>query len=98
MKGNEEEWTLEDLLRFGREMEQSPERIFELASSYLKVRDRNGAESALVANRVQRAFEHHRGRQNIVLKARQMGISTWIAARFFLKTVPGAKALCFGAG
>lgn len=93
MKGNEEEWTLEDLLRFGREMEQSPERIFELASSYLKVRDRNGAESALVANRVQRVFEHHRGRHNIVLKARQMGISTWIAARFFLKTITARGVL-----
>jgi len=36
---------------------------------------------------VQRAFERECGRQNIVLKARQMGITTWVAGRFFLKTI-----------
>src|SRR6185437_9904698 len=37
--------------------------------------------------RAQQAYEERRGRQNIILKARQMGISTWIAGRFFLKTI-----------
>ena len=34
-------------------------------------------------------------RQNIVLKARQMGLTTWAAARFFLKTItqPGTLTL-----
>ena len=41
----------------------------------------------LEANAAQQAYEERRGRQNIVLKARQMGISTWIAGRFFLKTI-----------
>jgi hypothetical protein len=35
------------------------------------------------------------GRRNIVLKARQMGLTTWAAARFFLKTItqPGTLTL-----
>jgi len=35
------------------------------------------------------------GEQNIVLKARQMGLTTWVAARFFLKTItrPGTLTL-----
>ncbi|GGG65972.1 terminase [Edaphobacter dinghuensis] len=51
------------------------------------MRDREGIEQPLIANKVQRQFEERRGQRNIVLKARQMGISTWIAARFFLKTI-----------
>jgi len=58
-----------------------------LAESLLKVRDREGVERPLIANRVQEAFEAKRGRQNIVLKARQMGMTTWVAGLFFLKTV-----------
>ncbi|MGA7156017.1 MAG: terminase [Acidobacteriaceae bacterium] len=40
-------------------------------------------------------FEEKRGRQNIVLKARQMGMTTWVAARFFLRTItrPGTMTL-----
>ena len=36
-----------------------------------------------------------RGKRNIVLKARQMGLTTWAAARFFLKTItrPGTLTL-----
>lgn len=58
-----------------------------LAETLLKVRDRRGQCVPLVPNRVQREFERRRGRRNIVLKARQMGISTWVAGRFFLKTI-----------
>ena len=45
--------------------------------------------------RLQRAFERRRGERNIVLKARQMGLTTWAAARFFLKTItqPGTLTL-----
>ncbi len=53
----------------------------------LRVRDREGAERFLRANPAQVAFEQHRGQRNIILKARQMGVTTWIAGRFFLKTV-----------
>jgi hypothetical protein len=49
----------------------------------------------LVANAAQRSFEAHRERQNIVLKARQMGMTTWVAARYFLRTItkPGTLTL-----
>ena len=53
----------------------------------LRVRDREGAERFLRANPAQLAFEQHRGRRNIILKARQMGVTTWVAGRFFLKTI-----------
>jgi len=54
---------------------------------YLKIRDKRGALVRLKANAAQRAFEHAATRQNIVLKARQVGITTWVAARFFLATI-----------
>ena len=64
-----------------------------LASGLLEVRDRRGGRRALNANRAQRLFEASRGERNIVLKARQMGISTWIAGRFFLKTITAPGVL-----
>jgi hypothetical protein len=66
-----------------------------LAEKLLVVRTREGWTSQLKANPVQRAFERRRGEQNIVLKARQMGLTTWVAARFFLKTItqPGTLTL-----
>ena len=83
----EEQIKVDDLLEHGRAIERDPLKIFDLANDLLKVRDRTGLEKPLCANRVQRAFEQRRGRQNIVLKARQMGMTTWVAARFFLKTI-----------
>jgi hypothetical protein len=66
-----------------------------LAAALLKVRTRTGASAPLIPNRAQREFERRRGRSNIVLKARQMGISTWVAGRFFLKTItqPGTLTM-----
>jgi len=58
-----------------------------LAASLLKVRDKRGRLVELKTNRAQREFELKCGSKNIVLKARQMGISTWVAARFFLSTI-----------
>ncbi len=71
----------------GRLMEARPETLRAAAAGLLRVRDREGVERPLQANAVQRAFERECGRQNIVLKARQMGITTWVAGRFFLKTI-----------
>jgi hypothetical protein len=67
----------------------------ELAERLLVVRTRDGRPGKLKANKVQRAFEYQRGQRNIVLKARQMGLTTWVAARFFLKTItqPGTLTL-----
>ncbi len=66
-----------------------------LAEALLKVRARSRAIVPLVPNRVQREFERRRGQSNIVLKARQMGMSTWVAGRFFLKTItqPGTLSV-----
>ncbi len=86
-------WDATELVRFGRWMEKHPSRLRHAARKWLKVRDRDGVERLLRANPVQRAFELGRGRQNIVLKARQMGITTWVAGRFFLKTITGRGVL-----
>ncbi len=66
-----------------------------LAGKLLLVRTREGWTAPLRPNEVQRAFERRRGERNIVLKARQMGFTTWAAARFFLKTItrPGTLTL-----
>jgi hypothetical protein len=78
---------VEELLGLGRWIETKPADLIRVAERWLRVRDREGVERPLRANAVQRAFEQGRGRQNIVLKARQMGITTWVAGRFFLKTI-----------
>ena len=70
-----------------------------LAERLLLVRTREGVSAPLKANAAQRAFERRRGRRNIVLKARQLGMTTWAAGRFFLKTItqPGTLTLAGGA-
>jgi hypothetical protein len=66
-----------------------------IAEELLVVRSRSGRPEKLRANTVQREFEKNRGQRNIVLKARQLGMTTWVAARFFLKTItnPGTLTL-----
>jgi len=66
-----------------------------LMGNLLKVRARSGRIAPLLANAAQQQFEQCRGRRNIVLKARQMGMTTWAAARFFLRTIthPGSLTL-----
>lgn len=61
-------------------------RVIKIAEM-LKIRDKQGELLRLEPNRAQQEFERGVARQNIVLKARQVGISTWIAARFFLATI-----------
>jgi hypothetical protein len=78
---------LEMLFRLGVNMQEKPCVTAQIAEKWLKVRDRQGRIRPLVANEAQRAFEAQRGRQNIVLKARQMGMTTWVAGRFFLRTI-----------
>lgn len=69
--------------------------LMALARTWLRVRTKEGKTEPLVANRVQRLFEERRGERNIVLKARQLGLTTWTAARLFLKTItrPGTLTL-----
>ena len=103
-----EEWVFEpetlsgeELVRFGQLLDKRPAElhgrnvVMELAEHLLYVRTRTGLTRSLCANDVQQAFEARRGRRNIILKARQMGLTTWAAARFFLKTItrPGTLTL-----
>ncbi len=96
-----EKWDREELVRWGKILDQRPKTLcgrtagMALAEKLLVVRTRAGRPRKLQANTVQRAFEMHRGELNIVLKARQMGLTTWVAARFFLKTItqPGTLTL-----
>jgi hypothetical protein len=76
-------------------MDRRPDFFIEAAEQMLRIRTRDGEIRRLVANPAQRAFEERYGRQNIVLKARQMGITTWVAARFFVRTItrPGTMTL-----
>lgn len=103
-----EEWLLrpeeldrEELEQFGRILDTRPESLrgqtvgTALAEQLLWVRTREGGTAPLKANAAQQSFERRRGKRNIVLKARQMGLTTWAAARFFLKTItqPGTLTL-----
>lgn len=90
-----------ELEYFGRILDQRPTSLhgqtvgMALAEKLLVVRSRTGKPSKLKANTVQEEFESLRGERNIVLKARQLGMTTWVAARFFLKTItqPGTLTL-----
>lgn len=66
-----------------------------LAWAILKIRDKQGVAVRLAPNRAQRQFSRSCGRRNIVLKARQLGVTTWVAARFFLHTItrPGTVSV-----
>ncbi len=91
----------EELLRLGTMLDRRPQSLggrtiaMALAQRWLRVRTRDGATTPLIANPVQQRFEQRRGQHNIILKARQMGLTTWIAARFFLRTIthPGTLTL-----
>ena len=92
---------LAELLALGAILEHRPLSLrgdtvcMGLIAGLLRVRTREGGIAALRANAVQRAFEERRGQRNIVLKARQLGLTTWTAARFFLRTItrPGTLTL-----
>lgn len=86
---------LDDLVTLQRRFEEGPNCRVALAEGLLRIRDRNGELKHLKANAAQKAFEAKSGRHNIVLKARQMGITTWVAGHFFLRTIlyPGTTTL-----
>ncbi|WP_158752281.1 terminase [Acidobacterium sp. S8] len=91
---------LDELIRLGSTLDDAVPPIGDvtghfLAEQLLRIRDREGRIVRFSPNRAQCEFERRRGRANIVLKSRQMGISTWVAGRFFLKTItkPGTTTL-----
>lgn len=53
----------------------------------LKIRDKHGNVVPLVANYAQAEFARNATGRDLVLKARQLGFTTWIAARYFILTV-----------
>ncbi|NYF78569.1 terminase [Granulicella arctica] len=85
--------SVEELLALGRELAAPPKtsegenNFIRHARRLLRVRDREGQLAPLDANEAQKNFELARGQKNIVLKARQMGMTTWISGRFFLRTI-----------
>ena len=67
----------------------------QMIAEWLKIRVKTGGIEPLLLNRAQREYSRTCGRQNIVLKARQVGITTYVAARFFVQTItrPGTMAV-----
>ena len=53
----------------------------------LKIRDKRGHLLPLRLNRAQHDLERTSGKRNIVLKARQLGVTTYVAARFFVSCI-----------
>ena len=58
-----------------------------LIEGLLRIRTKSGRLVPLTPNRAQREFAARCGRRNIVLKARQLGLTTYVAARFFVSTI-----------
>lgn len=85
----------EALMRLGRQIRGDAQGMIHGVAELLRVRDRQGRMRSLQANPAQVMFERQCGRENVDLKARQMGMSTWVAGRFFLKTItqPGTLTL-----
>jgi hypothetical protein len=67
----------------------------ELIASLLKIRNKDGKLVPLDLNRAQAGYSRSCTRKNIVLKARQLGITTYVAGRFFIHTItrPGTMTV-----
>jgi hypothetical protein len=78
-----------DLERLGRYFDDRIDQCLELTSDLLRIRNRLCQCVRLEPNDAQRLYTNAAwGKQrNIVLKARQMGITTWVAGQFFLRTL-----------
>jgi hypothetical protein len=66
-----------------------------LIEALLKVRSKARGLVWLKPNRAQREYFRNSGKRNIVLKARQLGLTTCVAARFFIRTItqPGTTTV-----
>jgi hypothetical protein len=90
--------TLEDLERLGRDyVDKTVDTRLLLTREVLKIRNRLGKPARLKPNDAQEQYARKadKRQRNIVLKARQMGITTWIAGQFFLHTIthPGTVSV-----
>ena len=61
-------------------------------AAWLKIRSKSRGLVDLQLNRAQREYSQRCTKRNIVLKARQLGMTTYVAARFFIRTItqPGS--------
>lgn len=66
-----------------------------LIEKMLRIRNKRGRLVKLRPNRAQREYGRKCTRRNIVVKARQLGITTYVAARFFIQTItrPGTLSV-----
>ncbi len=66
-----------------------------LIENLLQIRPKAGGIEPIRLNRAQREYSRNCGKRNIVLKARQLGITTYVAARFFVQAItrPGTVAV-----
>lgn len=58
-----------------------------LIEALLKVRSKTRGLIPLQPNRAQREYARRSSKRNIVLKARQLGMTTYVASRFFVQTI-----------
>ena len=61
----------------------------------LRIRDKSGRLRVFALNRAQREYAARSTARNIVLKARQLGVTTYVAARFFVNCItrPGTLSV-----
>ena len=61
----------------------------------LRIRTKERQLKPLTLNRAQAEYSRHCTKKNIILKARQLGITTYVASRFFIQTItqPGTVSL-----
>jgi hypothetical protein len=66
-----------------------------LIEGLLKIRPKKGGPRRMRLNRVQKEYSQQCSKRNIVLKARQLGITSYIAARYFIEAItrPGTLAV-----
>jgi hypothetical protein len=65
-----------------------------LMAYLLKIRNKKGRLQGLRVNATQRDYANNARKRSIVLKARQLGITTYVAARFFLNCITRPGTLC----
>ena len=58
-----------------------------MISHLLKIRRKGEGLGLLELNRAQREYSERCSQKNVVLKARQLGVTTYVAARFFVQTI-----------
>ena len=64
-----------------------------LIAQMLKIRRKGAGVGLIELNRAQREYSRRCTRRNIVLKARQLGVTTYVAARFFVETITNPGTL-----